>query len=341
MYYIDEEKNEPIESENESESVDNQEVTNEQAQQVNDSVLVVNKLTNEDKSYDLEVEEERQILLTSNKRARVRSNICSIIIIGLLVLSVIFINNQEGLQFISFISLGVAVVTIIVFMILNKRVDRPDVQGYIKRASLAINRYVFNNQDFKDVTYDPLEKLELSDVNNDNLYIGLTKIASRNITRGHYLNRSFLACELALFLNVERKQQTCFVGKYLVLPNDLNIEGQYIISLSSDKPVDISNNLSSLSLISEMNNIKVYGPENGNVKDLGNSFIDHLKKIRLDERLLGVHVSLIKGRTAIYASYDDDTITLPFNNPYKKETAEHYKNDLMAFLDAAHTIIKD
>jgi len=34
------------------------------------------------------------------------------------------------------------------------------------------------------------------------------------------------------------------------------------------------------------------------------------------------------GHTAVYLSYDDPVISIPFDKPFNKDPQEHYKNDL-------------
>ena len=300
--------------------------------------IEITRLTNEDPNYADVIEEQRKVLLKAQKAGQMRSNISMVLIVALLVGAVACI---QAAPIASYICLGVAVLVLIVFMILNKRVARPDVKGYIVTASTALNRYIFNSDSFSDVTYDPTDKIELSDVFTDGVYEGIVNLASRNITIGKYNGRGFTCAELALYAGSRnrRQRQDLFVGKYLCMSNSLHFEDRYIINVTGEKEIDLPNGVDDLKTLFKDKHFSIYGKEGSDyLKDLGREFINAIKRIDVKKHLLGLNVVVWAGRTIVYASYDDPTIVLPFYQPIDKDPYESYKKDLMEYFRALEVI---
>ena len=70
------------------------------------------------------------------------------------------------------------------------------------------------------------------------------------------------------------------------------------------------------------------------LKVLDKNFIKAIKNINVSAHLMNLTVVLWAGRSIVYASYDDATITLPFYEKYQADTAVKYRDDLIALLDA-------
>ena len=304
-----------------------------------DSSIEITKIGAEEKQYDQEVEEERQALIAQSKRGNRISTISIILVMLLSISGIIFLNSIPVL---SYVFMGVAVAVLIVFSIITHRIARPDVKGYIVKASTAVNRFTFNDTRFSEVKYDPNDKVELGDVSSDGVYDGIVRTASRNVVEGKYLSRSFKVCELALFKpNVGKKQDPAFIGKYLVFPNDLRFENRIVIVSKGEKDTDIPTGLSDLTQLENNEKFFIYGPNQAALKELGSKFISEVKKINVANHLLNLTIVIWAGKTIVYASYDDATITLPFYEPYVPETAVQYKENLLEILEALQLLLKE
>ena len=180
----------------------------EEKPQSENTAIAIEKPTPEDEAYDVVVEKERQGIITQSKRGNLLSTISIVLVIALSMGGIFTLNKIPVL---AYCLMGAAVVVLITFSIITRQVARPDAQGYIIKASTAINRYTFADNRFSDVYYDPTDKLELGDVSSDGVYQGLVRTASRNIVEGKFDGRSFKVCECALFLPPEgRKQNPAF-----------------------------------------------------------------------------------------------------------------------------------
>lgn len=301
--------------------------------------IVITKLTSDEPAFDVTVENERVALLAANKKASRRSTITMVVMIILLILSMIFVYGSYPV--IGYILLGVAAVLIITVMILNKRVAKPDVKGYISRASTAINRFIFNSNDFENVVYDPTDKMDLSEVIADGVYEGVVNLASRNVVTGTYKENSFKVCELALFQGAGRSKRTAFVGKYLSLLNNLHFEGRFVFTIkSTEKEYDTATGVDDLKSTTD-GEITIYQPEGVDYKNIfPKEFLNSLKKVKVINHLLNINVVVWAGRTVVYASYDDETVSLPFYEKTKAAPTQQYKSDLHKLLDASLVLIE-
>lgn len=303
--------------------------------------IVISKIQPGETPYGELVETARKDLFDQQKRGKRLSNIAMVVVIALLVLAVSFLNV---VPLVAYISLGVCAVVLIAFLIINKRIARPDVKGYVALASTAINRYIYNDARFEDVTFDPNDKLDLSEVFTDGIYEGIINLASRNVVNGKVNGHKFKCSELALYTGsrTRRGRQDLFIGKYLTIPNTLHFEDRYIIAFKPEKEVDMPNAVDDLKTLFSCKNYAIYGKNGANYNsDLGKGFINSLTKISVKNHLLNLNIVVWAGRTVIYASYDDQTIVLPFYNSTDVEPYESFKKDLHRLCDIALTLCKE
>lgn len=326
--------NELNENQNEELNKDEEIIEAEEKEEADefDRIIPIEKPSKDDKPYYEIVEEERNKLLSQSKRGKTRSTISMVLIMALAIPGIFFYATMPIL---TWILLGSAVAVLITFSIINRRIDRPDVPGYIETSSTAINKFVFEDNRFKDVVYTPRDKLELSDVFTDGIYEGLIRTASRNMVTGKYKDHSFKVCECALFYpNKGRNPNSAFIGKYLSIPNNLHFEGRFVFIKKGDQDVDLPNGISDLKQFVGEDKFFVYGPSEAAYKEINKRFVSEIKKFDVSRHLLNLSIVIWSGRTIVYASYDDETISLPFYEEYKHEPAIQYREDLIHLLDA-------
>ena len=317
------------------EEVSAEEETNQQENQV----VEIQKPSPDSKPYYEVVEDERKVLMGQQKKSS-RLSTLSIILVMAFSITGIFLLQVNAI--ISYVLMGLAIVTLITFSIIIRRVARPDIQGYIVKASTAINEFTFADNRFTNVKYDPSDKLELQDVTNDGAFLDLARTASRNIVEGQFNGRSFKVCEAAFFKAPQGKKQVpVFIGKYLSLTNDLHFEGRIVLVSKGETDADIPDGLEDLVQVENEGKFFAYAPNENSYKELNKKFIKAIKEIEVKEHLMNLTVILWAGRTIVYASYDDATITLPFYEQYQENTAVQYRQNLIEFLEAAQLLIKE
>ena len=303
------------------------------------TAIAIEKPGDDEDSYDVVVEKERSEIIAQSKRGNLLSTISIVIVLALSVAGVITLTKIPVL---AYCLMGAAVLVLITFSIITRRIARPDAKGYIIKASTAINKFTFADNRFSDVYYDPTDKLELGDVSSDGVYQGLVRTASRNVVEGKFEGRSFKVCECALFNpNEGRKQNAAFIGKYLTTTNDLHFEGRIVIISKGEKDADLPNDLDGLQQVVNEEKFFVYADDEKVLKELDKNFIKAIKNINVTAHLMNLTVCLWAGRSIVYASYDDATITLPFYEKYQADTAVQYRDDLIALLSALSLLRKE
>ena len=330
--------------------IENQEQSNEelpveapaeevQEEKPEETAIAISKPSADGKPYYEVVEEERQKIMSEQKKS---SRLSTISIIAVLALAITGIFLLQVNAIISYVLMGVALVTLIVFSIIIRRVARPDVQGYIVKASTAINEFTFADNRFTEVKYDPTDKLQLEDISSDGAFSDLVRVASRNVCEGFFNGRSFKVCETAFFKTPQGKKQVpVFIGKYLTTTNNLHFEGRIVLVSKGPTDADIPDGLGDLLQVENEGKYFAYAPSENSYKELDKKFIKAIKEIEVKTHLMNLTVILWAGRTIVYASYDDPTITLPFYEKYQEDTAVQYRDNLIQILETAQLINKE
>ena len=269
-----------------------------------------------------------------------RLSTISIVVVLALAITGIFLLQVNAI--ISYVLMGVALLTLIVFSIIIRRVARPDIQGYIVKASTAVNEFTFADGRFTNVKYDPSDKLQLEDISSDGAFTDLVRTASRNVCEGFYNGRSFKVCEAAFFKTPQGKKQIpVFIGKYLSAVNNLHFEGRIVLVSKGEQDADIPDGLGDLLQVENDGKYFAYAPSENSYKELDKKFIKAIKEIEVKNHLMNLTVIIWAGRTIVYASYDDATITLPFYEKYQEDTAVQYRDNLVQILEAIQLINKE
>ena len=323
--------------------MEEKEIINQDQEQSNqepqvDTSIEIQKPTAETRPYSEVVEEERAKVLSQNKLSSRLSTISIICVLALSIAGIFLLNIAP---IVAYVLMGVAVATLIVFSIVIRRIARPDVQGYIVKASTAINEFTFADGRFTQVKYDPTDKLQLEDVSSDGAFSDLIRVASRNVVEGLFEERSFKVCETAFFKLTGKKQTPVFIGKYLSAVNDLHFEGRIILISKGDTDADIPDGIDDLKQVDFDNKFFAYAPNENTYKVLDKKFIKAIKDINVNKHLMNLTVIIWAGRTIVYASYDDPTITLPFYEKYQADTAVDYRNNLIQLLQAIQLLNKE
>lgn len=313
---------------------------NTETPKANNEPVELKPYSNDEQSYDITVEGLRQEIFKQNKKSSRLSLLSMIIVMALCVLGFVFMANKDMLLY-AYITLGVAVVTLCVFSFIIKRGIAPDYKTYINKSCTAINRYVFTSSGMSDCTYDGAAKIDFSEICNDGVYSDIKEAVSRNVVNGMYNGRSFRAAELGIYKAVvKRTKPTAFVGKYLTFPNDLHFVDRIVICATGENAVDIPDGVGDLEAVVNEKDFKIFAPAGCKYKDIiPAKFISKIKSIEVKDHLWTLTVSIWAGRTVIYASYDDESVTLPLANKINPSCYSQYKADVIAELEACSMLL--
>ena len=295
----------------------------------------IEKPAEDARDYAEVIEEARQVFWKKYKTGRRNSYISMGVVMALAIGSVVCITmSAMVLKIIGWSLIGVAVVGMLLYYILTRNQMPNATKEYIAIVNDQFNTRNFSDTRFSDVTIDKNEKVELSDPISDGIYQNLNNIASRNVVNGKFDGRTFRVADMGVYTGQGKNRQSAFVGKYMTYVNDLHFEGRYIITVKGKTPVDLPSDIEDLDLLINEGDFLVYG-KSGNkpASDLNQKFLDRIKKIETNKHLLTYSVVIWGGHSSVYASYDDEIMTLPYEKPYNKAANEQYAHDLYSFYD--------
>lgn len=293
-----------------------------------------------DKPYQSEIEDARKALYKNYQTQRTVSNILMFVVVGVLVgVMFLIMANSNALKIVGYCLLGAMVVGMVTYYLVSRKKFPNKTKDYVEFVSKKLNDRQFSHQEFADIQNNPEEKMALSDALSDGVYVDAVNINSRNIVRGTYHGHHFLYSELALLAKqVSKKQQVppLFVGKYISLPNSLEFDGRFIFVFKNVKRnLDFPNATSDLTVLEEKDDFVVYGPEGANYHNIiPNEILSGLKHIEVVDQLLNMNVVFWKGHTAVYLSYDDPVMAVPFDKPFDYASNEKSFNDILACFNA-------
>lgn len=267
------------------------------------------------------VEPARQELVKIQKKSTKLSRISMLIAVVLIVAGTVMIAQTPiGFKIAGYSLLGVAVIGMIAFYILTKNKFPSATKKYISLVTSNFNGFIYKATEYKDIKFDLMDRFEIAELITDGVYQKIDSLASRNIVTGKYMDSSFKVGDVALYEVKGRDRKTLFVGKHLETHNDLSFEDRIIIHIKGEKDIDTPTALSDLVALNDDPHFVIYGKEGVDYKSiLGTKFISSLKKIELDETLLAATFVFWGGHNAVYLSYSDNVISLPFEFEFKVE----------------------
>ena len=301
--------------------------------------VVEEKPAEEAKTYDVIIEDARQELFKSYAKSRRISNILMFAVVGAIVgIMFMIISENDVLKIVGYSLAGALIVGMILYYVLTRKNLPNKVQKYVPFVMKTLNDRMFSMQGFSGIQNDPEEKLKMDDLVGDGVYVEANGINSRNVVRGVYNGHHFLYAEAALTRPSTKKQQVppLFVGRYISVPNQIKFDGRFIFVFKNPKqPLDLPNAITDLSVLEEKDEFAVYGPENANYHDIiNNKIISQFKKLQIEGHLLNANVVVWGGHTAVYLSYDDAILSVPFDKPFDKDGFEKSLDDLVICLKA-------
>ena len=291
------------------------------------------------KPYNVVIEDARKELHKSYQKSRRLSNILMFVVVAAIVgIMFLIISNNQILKIVGYCLAGALVVGMIVYYIINRNRFPNRIKEYVPFVAKTLNNEMFSKPGFDEIKSNPEEKLAMDDLIGDGVYKEATGINSRNVIRGTYNGHHFLYAEAALLRPSSRKQQVppLFVGRYISVPNQMKFDGRFIFVFKNPKaPADLPNNVEDLVVLEDKEDFCVYGLEGANYHDtIDNKIISQPKKLQVEGHLMNVNVVFWAGHTAVYLSYDDPILSVPFDKEFDKAAFEQSLVDFNICLNA-------
>lgn len=288
------------------------------------------------KEYELEnfareCEDERKNVINIYKKTRRTNNIIMAVVVLLFVAAFILLTQGQWGQIAGWVIVGVSVSGMVVYYVISRRKYPNYSKDYCVHFWEKSNDYLFNQEGFSDCYLDMKEKYELSAVAADRVYSDIVDIASRNLVHGKYKNKDFVFGELAFYkVGAKRNsKEVMFVGRHIAFENKLEIDGRIILNLRGEKQLDIPTDIADLSLLQEKDNMYIYGEEGIDYKKaIGTELISKIKGIKIADPLLNISIVFWHKRTAVYMSYDDSIVAIPFNGELVENAYSSLKKNI-------------
>lgn len=347
MFDIEEKKENETANKMEEEVKENEEklaINIEEENSSKDEIFEETISTKLDKPANLhDVEEARIKFYNIFKKNRKISNIAMLVVLVIIIVAfVLIVQESQVMKIIGYVLAAASIIGMIIFYSVNKNKFPTITKEYVKDINYLLNGYTFEPAEFSQTVTDSMEKIDQSDVISDQVYLNVSKVASRNVVYGKYKNGHFKVSDLAVYaIKDKTKQEPVFVGKYLTYPNTLNFSNRIIISLSGEKPIDLASAILDLKELYKENNLVIYGPEGLDYNSiLGAKFISKIKEIAIKDYLLNINFSIWGGHSAVYMSYSDSIIALPFDKPFDEKGFVQYRENLLDLLSILSLINK-
>lgn len=229
---------------------------------------------------------------------------------------------------------AVAVIGLGVYSVMfRKKLDKA-MKGYFADYYTHNNHYVFGDQ-ISSLTGTVDDKLDATMFNAAGLYKNVAKVGSRDCLHFVYKGKSIVMADAAGQINGQKSLQTCFVGKFIAVPN-ANEGAEIIIYLKGNKRALPPTTLDNYQVLEDDKTMVVYGPADGK-KILTHAVREALAAIDTDATLVDVAISVKRGMTYIAMGYEDNLMVLPMDKPFNPApTMELKKNmsQVFALIDA-------
>ena len=302
----------------------------------------IEKPSKDQPDYGEAIEAARLDFTKKYRAGRRNSYIAMGVVMTIAIAAVVCITfNNMALKIVGWSLVGSAVVGMLIFYILTRNSLPKATKDYIQVVNDQMNMRNFSDTRFSEVSTDKNEKIELSDPISDGIYKDLNNIASRNVINGKFDGRTFKVGDMGLYTGQGRARGSAFVGKYFTFVNDLHFEGRYILVSKGKAPVDLPTDIDDLAVLEDKDSFAIYGKEGNKASsDLTQKFIDKIKGIKVENHLLNLNVVVWGGHTSVFASFDDQIMTLPYEKEYDKEPNEQYAKVLLSIFDALSLLVK-
>lgn len=294
-------------------------------------------------SFSHRVESGRQDLKKKHKKSKMMSNIVMFVVVALVIVAFLLMSSDSDVNtYIGYAVAGVTLVGMVIFYFINRNRFPDATKEYINFINVQFNGFVYEDKSFEQLSMDPHDKLDTAEISADRLYQDVLRLGSRNITKGTFLKTPFTVADVAAYRRVDKKkEEPCFVGKYVTLDNSLSLEGRIIINIKGKDKLDLPTDIEDLKIVFEEGEIVIYASQGIDYKAvLGDKFLNKIKKFVVEKYLLNLNVVIWGGHTAIYMSYSDELMMIPFENEFDETPITQYRDDQIALLKIAKMLCK-
>ena len=288
-----------------------------------------------------DIEEARIAWFTSYKtknRLKILIFVCllMIMLVGW-ILPTTLIRNQGMLPL--YIALGICAGALVILATVStviRRIQGRNINEYFRTYYHAVDDYVFDGLNIKNVEGDINDKITMEEFSNMSVYYPVSQVGSRNNITFTYNGMGCALADVAAEKDGGRALQTIFVGKYLRCDNKLEVKDPsgLVIYFGGNKKALPPEGLDKLAKLFETKTYSVYGGADDK-KLLTKAMKDELGKFKMTDLLCDVTIVIKSGRTFIGLGYDDPLMVLPSQKPFNPEFVMEFKGEFKDFINFA------
>ena len=209
----------------------------------------------------------------------------------------------------------------------------PQVVYYFASYYDELYKILLPEPDFANLKGDLDHKLDDMDFQNSKLYKDVFKIGSRYSITFSYKGMDASCVDCAAQSKGEKALQTLFYGKYLITPNKYKGEGLYIYFNGNERAIP-PNNLSGLTPLESCKAYSIYGDKN-TLKFLSKPIKDMLARIKTNDLLVDLAISIQPGKTYFGVGYEDIVVNIPYEFQIDEASVKQVKKDMPIFMELA------
>lgn len=275
------------------------------------------------------IEEARAIFLKQYKSQNVIKWIVSVVALVLIVVGWLIFLEKSIYLTIGSIALSLGLILSYNFII--KRYLNGKMKTYFDIFYENTTSYIFEDKNYQDVKASVESKIEPVQFIENNIYKDVVQVGSRNLTTYQYKGLDISVCDAAGQVKAPKGLKPVFVGKYFIASNLYKDEEPIVIYFKGNEKALPPTNIEHLEVVSDDKVMAIYSNNKNALKYLDKTIMAKLKKIKTDDILIDVAISLQKGKTFICAGYDDTLMVLPLEKPFDPKPTVNYKEDLVKF----------
>lgn len=270
-----------------------------------------------------EIEDKRSFFLGEYRKFRLVNTI--IMFVAMAVLVGAFIGFSFLQPYGIWIAIGITVLALVgvfIYTRFSKKRIEEKVQDYTIYLFKAYNDYLFDDPNYKDLHINSDSTITLEEFQSALIYKDITSVNGRNLLSATFKDHALRSSDMVAYINQKDekgriKTVPMFVGKYIALQCDVEVEDVVLIYVKGHSNlVTLPSMASELNLLVDEKTFQIYGKEDDKKKIITNQILQSLRKIKVDDVVLDISISIQKGLITVMMNIDDAFMILPFQNAF-------------------------
>ena len=233
----------------------------------------------------------------------------------------------------------VALLGIVSYSFVIKRIITKKMREYFSSYYEECNKYVFESDDFTEVSILAPDKIEKIQFTENLLYCNVFDVGSRGLTEFKYHDELMMVCDCAAQVKSEKSALPVFVGKYLVAPASYN-EDPIFIYIKGDHRALPPTNLNDVKNVFDDDKMSIFSNNDKWAKVINAKVLKKLKAIKTGRQLVDVAIAIHSGKVYMCLGYDDPVMVLPLEHAFDPEPIMEFKEEFNDFVKLAEELAK-